>query len=194
MCKDLPVLFEEWAHLLVIRTQDVALVAFKAMARKNSTDPNDESPLLSAKHPRRHGRTARVFCDLSEPKGVHDHCLFKSSEDTNGSRKYAGQRRPQDYQCGRAARIDFISVVLEAPDFVYQPKNDPATWIYGSRTGADENFLVIVHVRAQGEPGFSLISAYHVTDAEWRRKKVQCILLHPKMNKAKISKKNKGKK
>jgi len=83
---DEPLHFEHWAALIRVQADSTsALAAFKVMARAWPTTPDDEFPFQRAHHPTMEtGRPIAVQIDLTEPKGDHDHCLFKSDEDEDG--------------------------------------------------------------------------------------------------------------
>lgn len=173
---DSPTYFDEWAALITARVDFMAaLAAFKAMARAKSVRAEDPLPFQRAHHPTMEtGRPIAVQIDLSEPKGDHDHCLFKSDEDEDG-RKYAGQRRPQDYRPERAEKIDFIPRTMLDPDDIFHEKDRPWRLHYVCRTAQTEYFVVILHRRESGEPRYSLITAYPCSS--FNRKKLK-LLLH----------------
>jgi len=173
---DEPLHYEQWAALIKVQADSTAaLAAFKVMARARSLRPNDELPFQRAHHPTLGtGRPIAVQIDLTEPRGDHDHCLFKSDEDEDG-RKYAGQRRPHDYLPDRAERIGFIPQTLLDPDDIYQEKDKPWRLHYICRTGPKEYFVVILHKREKGEPRYSLRTAYPCSSFNHKKLK---LLLH----------------
>ena len=169
--------YDKWTHLRVGQSAADAIDAFKAMARAESKDQNSETTNLPAAHPRSSiSKFVRVSFDLTEPSGDHDHCLFKSVEDSTGRSK-KGQRRPQDFQADRAETIGFIPLVLREPDAVYSDKNEPWKLAYICQTGLDEQYIVLVHERQMGLPRYSFITAYPMTTAEWGAKKKRFKLL-----------------
>lgn len=88
----------------------------------------------------------RVFIDIHEPDGKHDHCLFKNEEDEKGGRRNKGYQLPEDYQPERGRRIQFLPEVLRDPDWVFEEISKPNNWIYACQTGPDEFYIVVVDV------------------------------------------------
>lgn len=171
--------------LIVPASPSDAIDMFLAMARVDAADLNDKEPTIRAQnYSAPEGRPYRVRFDLRDPdpasgqEGDQDHVLFKAVGDTH-NRTHKGQRRPEDFQPDRAARIFFIPQTLQHPDYVYRQRDDRTKVVYVAQAGPDEWFVVVLH-ELDGSPRFNFCTAFSRTQAEHNYKRTTWERLFPK--------------
>jgi len=177
--------FPKWAALLNMPPdQDAAITEFLRMARADAKDPNEPHPTIRAKNyssPAAH--PYRVRFDLRDPdpvagrEGDQDHVLFKTVGNTH-NRTHKGQRRPPDYDRDRAELISFIPETLLNPDTVRRVRNEPSKVVYTVRTAPYEYFMVLLE-ESSGNPRLSFITAYPMTQDEFKGKRREWDRLFP---------------
>lgn len=178
-------LYPQWeVEIIAPANQQEAIDAFLRMARADSKAGDIEPTIRVKNYSAPASKPYRVRFSLRDPnpkegkEGDHDHVLFKAKGD-GPNRTHKGQRRPQDYQEDRAKRVPFIPLVLSNPQFVYRIRKEPMKVFYVCQTGSDEWFVVLL-CELRGNPRFNFITAYTMTDAEYKSERPEWERVFPK--------------
>lgn len=151
---------DPWALLVLDAT--ASLNRFIQMYSSGSVASNKQGPDF---------KPYRIHFNI-EPDA--DHYLYKAADDTHG-RKYAMQKRPQDFQPDRAARLHWIGLALSHPHAIYRELRRQDYHFYVvNKYGQD--FVVVTQDTLDGG---RFITAYLATEPKWSRDKVSLKKLYP---------------